>query len=426
MDLFQLARPALALCILIAPTIAEAQTQTQAQTPPPIRITESVVVTPDDAAGIAAAINRLRRSRDPLVAQTVADNLVALTDAMSSSGRVFHVGPLTEAEQEVVDLPAALRKYSVEGGSIRLQPRGQESTEGPVVYSLTRSSFIKLCADLASTGSAFRVTQEIKMIVVARMIADLSEQQEQVMPEREVLEGVLKGFKGHDRQGVVIGRVLAIADALATDADQQPAYDLVPVARLMDFRDIGHMDTGVFAVVARPVANAVNVRNGGLMYSTSVNHFVWFFLRFLLADPNDLDDTIREKRKALGSDLLDYLTTQLEVRALQSTITLLEHAPVGDTQALALGDYVLGGPLLDTLKNAPGVSEQRSAHGAGYRTLVMLAKDNSKRPALREWLARELAKRTLLHDPFVHRVGRARFAGGGGARVRHVDRVVVG
>ncbi|MBP8274067.1 MAG: hypothetical protein KAY59_06515 [Acidobacteria bacterium] len=120
MDRFTRALLPLALLIaLISPSVARAQTQ--AQTPPPVRITESVTVTAENAERIAAALNRLRRSRDPLVSQTVVDNLVKLTGAMSVSGRAFGIGPLTEAEQEVVDLPAALQRYSVAGGSIRLQ-----------------------------------------------------------------------------------------------------------------------------------------------------------------------------------------------------------------------------------------------------------------------------------------------------------------
>ncbi|MBP6716133.1 MAG: hypothetical protein KA205_04670, partial [Acidobacteria bacterium] len=285
--------------------------------------------------------------------------------------------------------------YSVAGGSIRLQPRGQESQDGKLVYTLSRTSFIAMCAELASTGLIqVRVVQEIKMIVVARMIADLSEQQEQLMPEREVLEGVLLGFKQHDQHGVIIGRVLAIADALATEADDEPPYELVPAARLLDFRDIGHMETGVFAIVARPVVNAVNVSYGGVTYSASVNHFVWFFLRFLLADPDALDEGVRAKRTQLGSDLLDHLETQLEVRALRLAIARLSAAQAADADVVSFGDYVVGSPILDTMKKGPGISEQRSGRGPGYRALFVPAKANAKQAELLEWLGRELEKRT--------------------------------
>ena len=166
------------------------------------------------------------------------------------------------------------------------------------------------------------------------------------------------------------------------------------MALLLDFRESGHMGTGVFEIVARAVVNAVNVSYGGVTYSASVNHFVWLFLRFLLADPDVVAEETRAKRTKLGSDLLDHLATQLEVRALQLAIARLTEAQAVDADVVSFGDYVLGSPILDTMKKGPGISEQRSGRGPGYRALFVPAKANAKQADLLEWLGRELEKRT--------------------------------
>ena len=367
----------------------------QTQTPPPIRIKETVVVSARDARVIADALNQLRKSKDPLVADTVANNIVQLTEAMAQSGRVHEVGPLSGDEQGVIDLRESMEKYSFPGGPIFVRPRNIDSTAGPRLYTFTRSAFIAMCADMASSPLVQqRVIQENKMIVVARMIADLNEQQDELISDRQVLEGALAGFKNQDVKGVIIGRVQGIADALAVNADGNKPYDLVTPAQQDAFRQIGHMDTGVFQVVPKPRINAVNVAYDGKVYATTVNHFVWFFIRFLLADQDALDPGIRARRTQLGSHLLDNLTEQLQSRVLESVLTSIKDAASAGAKGLVLGDFYARGPGLDALKKAPGLSQEDSARGADYRTLVVSQKQMRNLPELREWLAREISKRS--------------------------------
>ncbi len=367
----------------------------QTQTPPPIRIRETVTVSARDAKTITDAINHLRGSRDPLVAQTVADNIVKLTDAMAASGRVNEIGPLTDDERGVIDIRAFMEKYSFPGGPIFVRPRNPDSTSGPRLYNFTQSAFIAMCADMASSPLVqVRMVQENKMIVVARMIADLNDQQAEVISERAVLEGVLLGFKNQDLKGVIIGRVQGIADALAVNADQNAAYDLVTLEQHGAFRDLGHMERGVFEVVPQPRIRAVNVVYDAKIYATTVNHFVWFFIRFLLADQDALDEGIRARRIQLGSQLLDHLSDQLQTRVIQSVLSTLETPATVGPHGWVLGDFYARGPGLSALEHAPGLSQQDSARGPDYRTLVVSPKQARNLPELRQWLIHEMSKRS--------------------------------
>lgn len=367
----------------------------QTQTPPQVRITETVTVSARDAKIITDSITELRRSRDPLVAQTVADNILRLTDAMAASRRVHEVGPLSDDEQGVVHVREVMEKYSFPGGPIMLRPRNLDSSPGSRRFEFTPAAFIAMCADMASNPLVqLRVLQETKMIVVARMIVDLSNQQDELISERKILEGVLAGFKNQDVKGVIIERVLGIADALAVNADHNAPYDLVTSSQENDFRTIGHMNRGVFEVVPSPRIDMVNVAYDGKIYATTVNHFVWFFIRFLLADEDAIDPGIRARRTLLGSHLLDYLSVQLEVRVLQSVLTSLDAAGPAGERGVLLGDFIARGPGLAAVKKAPGVSQQASARGADYRTLVVSPTQMRNLPRLKAWLAHEISKRS--------------------------------
>jgi hypothetical protein len=299
--------------------IAGVRTGGQTQVAPP-RTTETITVTARESTIIAKALNTLHSSHDPLVATTVADKMVALSTAMAASGRLYLIGPLTAPEQRVVSLTEDLTKRSVEGGPIRIQVRGPESQPTGLVYTLTRSSFISFCADVASIDFIeIRTVQENKMIVAARMVLDLNGQLVNALAnpfiaEREILAGVLQGFENRDRKGVIIGRVVDIADAIAATG---VAYDLVPPQQAAEFHDIGHMDVGIFKVALTPQAGMVNVRYDGQTYTTSGDHFVWFFLRFLLAE-NHSDANTRARHLRLGGQLLDYLVVQLQTDAFKA------------------------------------------------------------------------------------------------------------
>ena len=373
--------------VLVLAAFAQAGGQNQTQTqrpPPPQTITETVTVSAREATIIANAVNMLRSSRDPLVAKTVADNIVKLTEAMAASGRVQQIGPLSEQERAVVKLDTLLAKHMVAGGPIRLQVRGPESIEGGPVYTLTRSSFISLCADIGSTGFVeFRVIQEIKMIVLARMIADLNEQQHELIPEREILEGVLLGFKDQDPKGLIIGRVLNIADAMAVTGG---VYDLVPADQQQAFADLGHMDRGVFEAVPQDRTGMANVRYRGQIFTTSVNHFVWFFIRFLLAEQGQGDWNTLARRKHLGGQLLDYLTLQLQAATVDAALSAIDKAGPAGPSGIVLGDFFARGPGLNAVRKAPGLSQQASPLGSDYRVLVISPKEAQKLPELRKWL----------------------------------------
>jgi hypothetical protein len=315
---------------------------------------------------------------------------------MADSGRVNEIGPLTLDEQGVIAVRDLMEKYSFPGGPVLVRPRNADSSPGPRLFAFTRAAFIRMCADMASSPLLqFRDIQENKMIVVARIVADLNEQQNQVISERATLEGVLLGFKNQDPDGMIIGRVQGIADALAINADHNEAYDLVEPDRRAAFRALANMQRDVFAAVERPQAGHLNVTYDGKSYATSVEHFVWFFLRFLLADADTTDLGIRERRRQLGADLLDYLSGQLQRRVLESVrVVLAEPAAAAATAktGILLGDFFARGPGLEALKNAPGLSQLESARGPDYRALTVEAKHVRDLPKLREWLEREISK----------------------------------
>lgn len=359
-----------------------------AQTPPQTVI-EVITVSAREAEVITRAVNTLRSSRDPLVAQTVADNILRLSDAMAASGRVHEIGPLTEQELTVVALPEFLTRHAVPGGPIRLQVRATPATVTGPVYTLSRASFIALCADIASTGFLqMRVTQEIKMIVVARMIADLNEQQHELIPEREILVGLLKGFEAQDRRGVIIGRVLGIADAMAESGAE---YALVPPAEMAAFRELGHMEKGVFEPVTGR-KGVIRVRYNEQVLETSVNHFVWFFIRFLLADQSQGDWNTRARRTHLGSQLLDYLTLQLQVNALDTAVAALDVAGAASADGLHVVSVYARGPGPEAVKRAPGASLRPSARGGDYVDLVIAPKQSRNRADVRAWLMTRAAE----------------------------------
>lgn len=378
---------------LIVVLALSAELSAQTQTPPPIRFKETVVVSAKDAKVVADAINELRKSRDPLVAEVVADNLVKLVEAMAASGRVNEIGPLSPEEADLIDLREFMEKYSFPGGPIFVRPRNADSTPGPRLFTFTPSAFIAMCADMASSPFVqLRVVQETKMIVVARMIADISEQRDKVIAERLITKGALAGFKNQDLKGEIIGRVEGIADAMAVNADGNEPYTLVTPSEAAAFKQIGHMERGVFEVVEKPRIDAVNVSYEGKTYSTSVNHFVWFFLRFLLADEGATEAGALARRRQLGSRLLDNLSVQLQQRVVESVLTSLEKPGPAGPDGLVLGDFAARGPGLDALKKAPGLLQQESGRGPDYRTLVVSAKQMAKLDELREWLKRAASK----------------------------------
>ena len=91
--------------------------------------------------------------------------------------------------------------------------------------------------------------------------------------------------------------------------------------------------------------------------------------------------------------MLDNLTEQLQARVIQSVLTRLAEPRTPAKNGLVLGDFVARGPGLAALKGAPGLSQQDSARGPDYRTLVVSAKQMQNLPELRRWLERELSER---------------------------------
>lgn len=382
----------LLLSLLLLSGPAAQQTTTATQPPPQVLMTDTVTVSARDTRVIVDALSRMKDSRDPMIAQSVSNNILRLVDAMSQSGAVNKIGPLSDQEADVVHLNGLLTKFSVAGGSIRLQPRNRDSTLGPTVFTLSRASFISLCADLASNGGLFRVNQELRTIVLARVVADLNEQQHNPIAEREVLIDLLAGFKAQDRKGVIIDRVLGIADAMANDAAENAPYDLVPAALIQDFASLGHMQTGVFEAEAGTRAGRVNVSYGGQTFSTSVDHFVWFFIRFMLAEDAGSDESVRARRTQLGGRLLDHLTLQLQVRPLERALEALDGAGVAGPTGRSLGDFIDRGPGLAAIAKAPGVSIIDSPRGPDYRAVVVSPDHADQLADLHSWLEEHTKK----------------------------------
>ena len=374
----------IALVAVLSAASTGTEGQTQAQTPPVSPgVTETVTVSAREAKIIADAIHALKGSGDPFIATTVADNILKLADAMEASSRIYQIGPLTEQEQTVIDLGSYLQKHAVAGGPIRLQGRRPDSTEGSRVYTFTRSSLITLFADIAATGFIqVRTTHETKIIVVTRMIEDLNEQQG-LIPEREILSGILRGFKDEDKRGVITDRVLDIAEALAASA---VVYPFVPNDQQKVFRSRAQMGDGdVFEKVPQLREGMVNLSYGGAIYTASVEHFVWFFIRFLLEDQRHSDWNVKGGID-LGGKILDYLTAQLQVDALNTVGKALDAAGTTGSNGIPLGDFRVRGPIVDVVKRAPGVVQRPSTLGSDYCVLVVPPEQAQKLPKLRRWL----------------------------------------
>jgi hypothetical protein len=379
---------AVTLLVLAATPVATQTPPPQTPPPPaPITVTETIVVTARETMLIANAVRALKLSKDPFLETTVADNIVKLSDAIAADGRIYQIGPLTLQEQRVIDLDEALKRHADADGPIRLQARRQDSTPGPLVYRLTRSSFITLCSDIASSG-AVRMTQthDIKMIVVARIIRDLNAQIA-LIPEREIITGILRGFRDGDRRGTITGRVLGVADSLAASPR---TFEFVPARLLEAFRRRTTMTADVFDPADVRLSNMVNVRFDDRLYVASVDHFVWFFLRFLLEDQRR-DAPDNDHGVEFGGKLLDHLIAQLQAEVLDGVRAALAAPGVAGPQGTTLGDYRMTESVMLIMKNAPGVSRRPSAQGREYGSLFVTPGDAGKLPKLRVWLDRQSA-----------------------------------
>ena len=368
---------------LLTATSVGAQTQGQTQTPPPPPPPQTpiqtganftVTVSAAEMDAIDHAVHELRDNPGGFIATTVADNILNLANAMVASGRTYEIGPLTPPELIVIDFDALLKKHAVDGGPIRLQLRQWNSTPGTVSYTFTRSSFIAFVADLAHVGiMRVRVVEQLKIIVVGRMIEDLNRQMQFFTPEREILTGILKGFQEMDKRGVISSRVLGIADGLAAGGI---VYEFVPNDEQKAFDHLTQMEEGgAFAPALKAQAGKVNVRYGGAIYSASVEHCVFFFIRFTL---DDID---------LGGKILDYLTWQLQLDVMNAVTAALNAAGNAGPDGIPLGDFYTRGPGLDVVKRAPGILQMPSALGPDYCVLVVSPKEALKRPELQKWLA---------------------------------------
>ena len=385
-----LVRTRLLIVTVLTCTAGRVLAQGQAQVPPapapaPAGLTETINVTATESQAINDALHVLMSSDDRFVATTVADNITRLANAMAASGHPYQIGPLTDQERTIIDLDTLLAGRSGSEGPIRLQPRRPDSTPGLRVYVLTRSALILLFADIASGGAVqVPLIQEAKMIVVGRLFEDLNAQQQAVIPGREIQAGVLRGFEQGDVRGVITAQVVDIADAMAASGR---AYDLVPDHQRKAFdRRVKLGEGDVFAKVRQPEKGMVNVRDRDAIYATSVAHFVWFFLRFLLEDQPPTEWTAGARGAAIGGKILNHLGAQLQIDAIEAVIAAVDAAGSIGSKAITLGDFRARGPGLAFVKDAPGLSQFPSALGPDYCVLVISPKEAEISPELTAWL----------------------------------------
>jgi hypothetical protein len=375
--------------MLAAAWSAAALVQTPApQTPPVPTVNETVVVSAREAGLIADAVRMLKRSEDRFLSTTVADHVEALANALAIAGRTFQLGPLTASERRVIDLGRLLRAHTAEDGPIRLTVRGDGDE---ALYRLTRSSFMAFVADLAE-GDLLRVRiiQQTKMLVTGRLIQDLNAQAGAVIPEREIVAGIIRGLAAADARGVIAPRVM---DVSADLAESGQTYDFVPKARLADFSRWTSMSEGdLFTPVPALVDGAINVTHGGRLYSTTIEHFAAFFVRFLFADPRLADWSRQGKGVELGGKILDYLVAQLQADALTGVRKVIDGAGAIGPEGLLVGDTLARGPAFDIVRQIPGLTMSESPLGPGYRRFVVHSSDASKIPELRKWIAGRLKK----------------------------------
>src|SRR5205085_2367220 len=95
-------------------------------------------------------------------------------------------------------------------------------------------------------------------------------------------------------------------------------YDLVAERDLTAFRRRALMTEDVFEKVAQPQDGMVNVRVDDVAYAATVEHFGWFFFRFLLEDQKRGDFDFGGGGVALGGRLLDFLVVQLQLETVDA------------------------------------------------------------------------------------------------------------
>ncbi len=176
----------------------------RAQQPQQQGATETVTVSAGESRRVDDAIHDLQQNDDKFIATTVAANIRQLALAMAQSTRIYRVGPLTDSESAVVDLVAALRRHASDDGPIHLQVRTSATEQNPEVFTLRSSGFVQFCADLVS-GGIFRsaYAQDVKRIVLSRIVVDLSTQQGELIPDSQVFVGLMKTFSDEDRSGII-------------------------------------------------------------------------------------------------------------------------------------------------------------------------------------------------------------------------------
>ncbi len=326
------------------------------QAPPQQGGNVTVTVSAAEAGRVDTAIHDLQKNGDGFIATTVVENIQRLTQAMAQPGRSFSIGPLASNEAALIDLPALLRRHATPEGPIHIQIRSTETVDSPEVFTLRQSAFVLFCTDLVDAG-VFRSGYEkhVKTIALSRMIVDLSNQEDGLIPGPNVLVGLMKTFGGEDKNGTKISaRVLDIALAMT---DRLSVYDMVPADIIKAFDKWTVIERQpVFAPIDAPIAGRVNIRHGGTAYTTTVEHFVWFFLGFYLVESHDHDNV------RMGGAVLDYLVAQIKSETIAEALTVIAGAPPG--RAIVLGDFRARGPRIDTFENAPAVERRPSVLGA--------------------------------------------------------------
>lgn len=358
---------------------ATPETPSQSQAVP--RLEERVSVSAEDGRRIRVAVRSLQRSEDPFLAR-IADRVVTLADALAHPDppdTIFTIGPLTDREHGMIDLPASLSALERPQGPIHIQVKTTWTETAPRVYRFNPAGLVTLVAEMAR-GPAVQVPalQQVQTLFVGRMILDLNYQRGGVIPHKDVLQALAGAF-ADTRAG---DRIVGIIETMADDGGDG-VYDLVPPKRLDDFRK--RAEPGFIVPSAEGQPETIQIRYGESLYWTRADDLIWSCLRSFAGDNSD-DWMAREgarERASLGRDVLDYLDAQIRLRTIDAMWVAL--AAAAPDQDRPLGAYRAGGPVMAFLKGAPGVIRQTSKRAPGR---VDVSVRGTKVAELRRWLER--------------------------------------
>ncbi len=345
----------LAVVLWFAPI---ALTQISSQSAP---VREAVTVSAADAAKADRAIASLSRGRDPFLAR-LANRLKDLTLELAAGrpAEPYLVGPLTSLEDSVVDLRRYLGAHASGGGTIRVRVRLTWTTHAPEIYTFTPGGLLAMLADIAAgprVSTAY--IDGAHRLFTERLVLDLNRQAGEVIPREVVFVALASAFKDK----AIGDRILGVVQALALDG---VAYDLVPSARLQEFRERA---VSGFLVTARARSvGVIHVRYGEQYFTTQPADLIWSYLR-LFAGDNSQDWQQRAEahgRSTLGGDVIEYLEAQVVGHAIDLLLVATGPPVIVVDGEVRLVEYRTNNPAANFLSLGPGVVRRPGPDGASW------------------------------------------------------------